>query len=370
MAFPPDDSGIDDAGAEVDADVEVETTVDLEIAPEQAGLRLDRALADAAAAAGLVLSRSRIGQLIAEGAVEGSNRAVSGSAKARAGERYRLVLPPVVDAEPRPEAIPLSIAYEDEHLVVVDKPAGMVVHPAPGAETGTLVNALLAHCGAGLTGIGGVQRPGIVHRIDKDTSGLLVVAKTEAAHAGLAAQFAAHVAERRYLALLWGAPDRADPRLAGLPGVSFEDGGWVRIETGIARHRTDRKRMAVTAGGRRAVTRMRVLERYGPAQRPIASLAECRLETGRTHQIRLHASHIGHALVGDPVYGRNRPPPAGACPEAVRATLLGFSRQALHAETLGFRHPVTGADLKFSATIPADMENLLLDLRRIPCEGR
>ena len=371
MAFPPDDSGIDDADAEVDADIDAEPTVDLEIAPETAGLRLDRALADAAAAAGLVLSRSRIGQLIAGGAVAGPKGTLTEPArKAGAGERYRLTLPPVVDAEPRPEDIPLSIAWEDEHLVVVDKPAGMVVHPAPGAETGTLVNALLAHCGAGLTGIGGVQRPGIVHRIDKDTSGLLVVAKTEAAHAGLSAQFAAHSAERRYLALLWGAPDRADPRLAGLPGVSFEDGGWIRIETCIARHRTDRKRMAVTPGGRRAVTRMRVLERYGAPVRPIASLVECRLETGRTHQIRLHASHIGHALVGDPVYGRNRPPPAGDCPQSVRSTLLGFSRQALHAETLGFSHPVTGTDLKLSATIPADMEDLLMDLRRIPCDGR
>ncbi len=361
MAPLPDDSEIDDAAPEVDGE-----TIDLEIGATQAGLRLDRALADAAHAAGLALSRSRIGQLIAAGAVEGPEGAVSGSAKVRKGDRYRVALPPVVEAEPRPEAIPLTVAYEDEDLIVVDKPAGMVVHPAPGAATGTLVNALLAHCGESLTGIGGVQRPGIVHRIDRDTSGLLVVAKTGAAHAGLSAQFAAHTVERRYLALLWAAPDRSDPRLAGLPGVSFEDGGWVRIETGIARHRIDRKRMAVTPGGRRAVTRLRVIERFGQADRPIASLVECRLETGRTHQIRLHASHIGHALIGDPVYGRNRPPPAGACPEAIRAALTGFSRQALHAETLGFTHPVTGSDVKLSATIPADLNYLLMDLRRIP----
>ena len=334
-------------------------------------MRLDRALAEAAAEAGLALSRSRIAQLIASGAVTGpQGPSTEASRKVRGGENYRLVLPPVVDAEPRPEPIPLSIAYEDEHLVVVDKPAGMVVHPAPGAETGTLVNALLAHCGAQLTGIGGVQRPGIVHRIDKDTSGLLVVAKSEAAHAGLAAQFAGRTVERRYLALLWGAPDRGDPRLAGLPGVSFEKGGWVRVDTGIARHRTDRKRMAISPGGRRAVTRLRVLERFGPAGHAVASLAECRLETGRTHQIRAHASYIGHALIGDPVYGRTRPPAAGDCPEELWQALLGFPRQALHAESLGFAHPITGARLDFSATMPADMYHLLLGVRRIPCEHR
>jgi 23S rRNA pseudouridine1911/1915/1917 synthase len=357
----PDETDLDEDGSQVD----------LRIAPAQAGLRLDRALAEAAAEAGLALSRSRISQLIAGGAVIGPQGPATGaSGKVREGETYRLVLPPVVAAEPRPEPIPLSIAYEDEHLVVVDKPAGMVVHPAPGAETGTLVNALLAHCGGQLTGIGGVQRPGIVHRIDKDTSGLLVVAKTEPAHAGLAAQFAAHTVERRYLALLWGAPDRGDPRLAGLPAVSFEEGGCVRVETGIARHRTDRKRMAVNRAGRRAVTRFRVLERFGATSRPVASLVECRLETGRTHQIRVHASHIGHALIGDPVYGRSRPPPAGACPAELRAALLGFPRQALHAATLGFAHPVTGTYIDFSATMPRDMYHLLLGLRRIPCEDR
>lgn len=352
--------------------------VDLRIAPAQAGQRLDRALADAAAEAGLSLSRSRIGRLIAEGAVEsigeGAPEARGATVrdparKAQAGEAYRLTLPPPADLVPRPEPIPLAIAFEDDHLVVVDKPAGMVVHPAPGAESGTLVNALLAHCGETLPVTGDARRPGIVHRIDKDTSGLLVVAKTQAAQAGLAAQFAAHTVTRRYLAVLRGAPDRADPRLAGLAGVSFE-GALIRVETGIARHRTDRKRMGVDPAGRRAVTRIGVLERFGPAARPVASLAECRLETGRTHQIRVHTRHIGHALIGDPVYGRTRPPSGETVPEDVNAALRGFPRQALHAATLGFLHPVTGADLNFSATMPTEMANLLLALRRIPCEER
>lgn len=357
----PNDSDLDEDDA----------AVDLCVAQSQDGLRLDRALADAAAEAGLALSRSRIGHLIAAGAVQGPHGPVTDQArKARAGECYRLTLPPPVDIQPRPEAIPLNIAWEDEHLIIVDKPSGMVVHPAPGAETGTLVNALLAHCGEGLTRIGDPLRPGIVHRIDKDTSGLLVVAKTEAALAGLVAQFAAHTVERQYHALLWGAPDRNDPRLAGLPGVSFEEDGQLRIETGIARHRTDRKRMAVDPAGRRAVTRMAVVERFGPADRSAASLAECRLETGRTHQIRVHARHIGHALIGDPVYGRIRPPPLGSVSEQVRQALLGFPRQALHAATLGFVHPITGAHLKFSATMPQDLYHLLLDLRRNSCERR
>jgi 23S rRNA pseudouridine1911/1915/1917 synthase len=232
----------------------------------------------------------------------------------------------------------------------------MVVHPAPGAERGTLVAALLHHCGASLSGIGGVARPGIVHRIDKDTSGLLVVAKTDAAHAGLAAQFAAHDLERSYLAVVWGVPDRADPRLAGQPAVSFEDGGWVRVEAAIARHRTDRKRMAVVAGGRRAVTRFRVEARFGPAERPHTSLLRCRLETGRTHQIRVHLTHLGHPLVGDATYGRPRAsPPAAAA----------FPRQALHAATLGFVHPVTGASLRFESPAPPDLAQLMAALRAV-----
>jgi 23S rRNA pseudouridine1911/1915/1917 synthase len=243
----------------------------------------------------------------------------------------------------------------------------MVVHPAPGAETGTLVNALLHHCGDSLSGIGGALRPGIVHRIDRQTSGLLVVAKTDAAHAGLSALFAAHEIERRYLGLVWSAPSRTDPRLAGLPGVNFEPGGWVRIEAAIARHPTDRKRMAVAPQGpksRHAVTRLRTVESFGPAEKPFAGLIECRLETGRTHQIRVHAAHAGHALIGDPVYGRPRALSEKIVSPEVSAALLMFSRQALHAATLGFRHPVTRVTMSFEAPMPTDMHDLVTVLRR------
>jgi len=314
--------------------------------------RLDKALAAAAPE----WSRSRLGALVAAGAVRrASGEAVADPGiKVKPGETFVLTPPAPVAALPAPEAIALTVAHEDAHLIVVDKPAGMVVHPAPGAATGTLVAALLHRCGAGLSGIGGVARPGIVHRIDKDTSGLLVAAKTDAAHAGLSAQFAAHSVERSYRAVLWGAPDRADPRLAGHAAVAFEPGGWLRIDAPLGRHRSDRKKMAVVAGGRRAVTRLRVEERFGPAPRPAAALATCRLETGRTHQIRVHLAHLGHALVGDPVYGRPRPAPACA------AT---FPRQALHAATLGFLHPVTGEALRFESPLPEDFARLLADLR-------
>ena len=240
----------------------------------------------------------------------------------------------------------------------------MVVHPAPGAPSGTLVNALLHHCGASLSGIGGALRPGIVHRIDKLTSGLLVVAKSDAAHAGLSALFAAHDIERRYLALAWSAPSRADPRLAGIAGVSFEPGGWVRIEAAIARHPNDRKRMAVASHGRHAVTRLRATETFGPPEKPFASLLECRLETGRTHQIRVHATYAGHALIGDPVYGRPRALSEKLVAPAVSAALHAFPRQALHAATLGFCHPVTGESLSFEAPLPQDMRDIVAILRR------
>jgi 23S rRNA pseudouridine1911/1915/1917 synthase len=276
-----------------------------------------------------------------------------------------VAVPPPLPAEPEPEAIPLEIVHEDADIVVVNKPAGMVVHPAPGAERGTLVNALLHHCGESLAGIGGARRPGIVHRIDKETSGLVVVAKTAAAHAGLAAQFAAHAIERRYLAVLAGIPDRAEPRLAGLPSVSFGAGGWIRIETMIARHPADRKRMAVSRrAGRRAVTHLRVAEPFRVGALALASLAECRLETGRTHQIRVHAAHVGHPLVGDPVYGRRRVLPAGAVPPDLAGALDNFCRQALHANTLGVHHPRSGAWLEFAAPPPRDFEDLVTSLRR------
>ncbi len=337
--------------------------VTLVIAEDQAGQRLDRALARAADAAGETLSRSRLATLFAKGVVAGPNGPAKARDKAAAGTAYTIEVPAPVAAEPEPEDIPLEIVHEDADLILVNKPAGMVVHPAPGAETGTLVNALLAHCGDSLTGIGGTARPGIVHRIDKETSGLLVVAKSEAAHAGLSALFAAHDIERRYLAVLWGAPTRTDPRLAGLPGVSFEDGGIVRIETLLGRHPADRKRMAVAKKeGRRAVTRLRVRETFGPPDRPFASLAEFWLETGRTHQIRVHATHIGHSLVGDPVYGRPKTPSEKTSTAAQREALKHFPRQALHAAELGFKHPISGEFIRFSAKIPEDMNGLLTQL--------
>ena len=334
------------------------------------GERVDKALA--ALATGVPgLSRSRIARLIADGAVSGEagETVTEAKRKVKAGETYAIEIPPAEPIEPEPEDIALAVLHEDADLIVVDKPAGMVVHPAPGAERGTLVNALLHRCAGGLSGIGGARRPGIVHRLDKETSGVVVVAKSEAAHAGLSALFAAREIERRYVALLWGAPERASARLAGLPGVGFE-GGWIRVEAPIARHPRDRKRMAVVAGGRRAVTRLRVAERFGPEGAPLASLAECRLETGRTHQIRVHAAHIGHPLVGDPVYGRPRVPAAGHVAPEIATSLGAFPRQALHAAELGFRHPVTGQDMRFEASLPADLRDLVAILRRNPGEVR
>jgi 23S rRNA pseudouridine1911/1915/1917 synthase len=330
-----------------------EVRVTLGPSPDQ---RLDKALA-AAVPEALGLSRSRLQALIAEGAVArpDGRMLIDPRLRVEPGAELVLTLPPALPVAAAPEAIPLAVVYEDAELIVVDKPAGLVVHPAPGARDGTLVNALLHHCGDSLSGIGGRLRPGIVHRIDKDTSGLLVAAKTDVAHHGLAAQFAAHDLERRYLAVLRGAPDPADPRLAGLPGAAWEPGGWLRIAGRIGRHPADRKRMAVVpSGGKPAVTRTRVLERFGPAEEPVASLAECRLETGRTHQIRVHLAWAGHPLAGDRVYGRRDGP----------AALAGFPRQALHAASLGFRHPVTGVSMAFEAALPEDFAGLLASLRR------
>ena len=314
------------------------------------GQRLDKALAMLAPEG---VSRSRLTALIREGAVSRDGRAVTDpKAKVKAGEAYDLTLPTVTDADPEPETIPLVIIHEDEHLIVVDKPAGMVVHPAPGAERGTLVNALLHHCGDTLSGIGGVKRPGIVHRIDKDTSGLLVVAKTDIAHQGLSALFAAHDLDREYIAVTRGAPDRADPRLMGTPGVSI-DGPWFRVETLLGRHPGDRKKMAVVRGGdgRRAVTRFQVERRLSVR----AALIRCRLETGRTHQIRVHLNHLGHGLVGDPLYGKGK---IAGLPD-IAAT---FPRQALHAATLGFVHPITEEKLTFSSEPSQDLRELVVGL--------
>ncbi len=318
--------------------------------------RLDKALARDVPEE-WALSRSRLARLIAEGAVSRDGAAVT-DAKARVveGDAFEIRIAAPQEAEAQPEAIPLVVVYEDADLIVIDKPAGMVVHPAPGQWSGTLVNALLHHCGDSLSGIGGARRPGIVHRIDKETSGLLVVAKTDRTHQGLAAQFAAHTVTRRYLAMVYGAPEAADPRLRGLRGVSFEAQAVLRIATHIDRHRSDRQRQAVAWDhGRHAVTRARVVERFGGA-----SLIECWLETGRTHQIRVHMAYAGHALIGDPVYGGHRrlsPQAPGA------AAAQAFPRQALHAASLGFVHPVSGETLQFAAPLPPDFAALLETFR-------
>ncbi len=306
---------------------------------------------------GAGLSRSRLQALIADGAVAGADGGVLIDARMtlQPGTELVITLPPAMPDRAEPEDIPLDVVHEDADLIVIDKPAGLVVHPAAGAPRGTLVNALLHHCGGSLSGIGGTIRPGIVHRIDKDTSGLLVVAKTDRAHHGLAAQFADHSIDRRYLAVSHGAPERADPRLSGLPGIAWEPGGILRIEGNIGRHPGDRKRMAVLShGGKRAVTRARVLERFERGGKPVAALVECRLETGRTHQIRVHMAFAGHALAGDQVYGRKGGP----------AGIAGFPRQALHAARLGFIHPVSGATLSFDSGLPHDLNDLITSLRR------
>ena len=335
------------------------------IGADSAGARLDKALATALTS----LSRSRIKGLVQAGSVRADGATITDpSYRVKPASVIAVAVPEARPARVEAQEIPLEIRYEDDHLLVLDKPAGMVVHPAPGHPDGTLVNALLHHCGDSLSGIGGALRPGIVHRIDKQTSGLVVVAKSAAAHAGLSALFAAHDIERRYLGLAWGAPSRADPRLAGLQGVSFEPGGWVRIEAAIARSPIDRKRMAVAPQAhpqsRHAVTRLRTVESFGPSEKPFASLIECRLETGRTHQIRVHATYAGHALIGDPVYGRPRALSEKHVAPEVSTALLTFPRQALHAATLGFRHPVTGNTMSFEAPMPSDMRDLVTVLRR------
>ena len=293
------------------------------------------------------LSRSRIKGLIQAGRLSAGGETIANpSQPVKPSTAYTLTIPPPEDAVPEAEAIGLNIVFEDAHLLVVDKPAGLVVHPAPGNPDGTLVNALLAHCGDGLSGIGGVKRPGIVHRIDKDTSGLLVVAKTEEAHHGLVVQFAAHSLERRYRALVAGLPRPAEGR----------------IEGDIGRSPTNRKKMAVVSrNGKAAVTHYTVLEAFGTA----AALVECRLETGRTHQIRVHMTHIGHALIGDPLYGGGGGKRVKELPEAVRNAIAAFPRQALHAAVLGFRHPVTGENHRFESPLPADLSTLVETLRSV-----
>ena len=305
--------------------------------PDAAGTRADRFLADAIGS----LSRSRVKALIEAGHGTRDGVPIKDPAEpVRAGARYRLHVPPAVPATPQAQAIPLTILFEDADLIVVDKPAGLVVHPAPGNPDGTLVNALLAHAGDDLPGIGGEKRPGIVHRLDKDTSGVMVAAKTERAHRALSEAFATRDLDRAYLALAWGLPQP-------LQG---------EVSAPIGRHPVDRKRMAVVdRGGKPATTRYAVKRGWGTA----VSLVECRLLTGRTHQIRVHMAHIGHPLVGDPVYLRRTPAAARSLPAAQREALLAFPRQALHAATLGFRHPVTGKSLSFESPLPADLATLI-----------
>lgn len=321
--------------------------------------RLDKALA-ALVPEGAALSRTRLMRMIAEGAVWLDGVAVT-DPKARVveGQVYVVRLDPAVEVETLAEDIALTIVHEDGDLIVIDKPAGMVVHPAPGSPTGTLVNALLAHCADTLSGIGGEKRPGIVHRIDKDTTGLLVVAKSDRAHHGLAAQFEDHSVNRRYLAVVHGVPQAGDPRIRGLKGVSFEAGGILKIATHLARHKTDRQRQAVVwEQGRHAVTRVRVVEAFGDG----ASLVECWLETGRTHQIRVHMAYVGHGLLGDQTYGgkkRLSPKLFGDAAELGNS----FPRQALHAATLGFEHPVSGEMMEFSSPLPDDLDQLIAALR-------
>lgn len=303
---------------------------------------------------------------MSEGAVSGPEGTVrQPRARALPGE-YHITLPEIEEIEARPEPIALRIIHEDDDLIVIDKPTGMVVHPAPGTPSGTLVNALLHHCGDSLSGIGGARRPGIVHRIDKDTSGLLVVAKTDRAHHGLAAQFEAHSAQRRYLALAHGVIDAGDARLRGLRGISFEPGNLLKITSMLGRHPHDRQRQAVSfTQGRHAVTRAKLRESYGTP--PAAMLVECRLETGRTHQIRVHMAYAGLGLIGDPVYGGARRASGRALGPAAE-TVMRFPRQALHAAHLGFVHPASGKELAFDSPLPDDMAILLAELRALSAE--
>ncbi len=316
---------------------EASTEHRVEVPANAAPDRLDRVLA----AQLPDLSRSRISALIRDDKATIDGAVVNNpSRKVGPGAVIVLLVPPARDAVPTPQAISLTVVYEDESLIVIDKPAGLVVHPAPGNPDRTLVNALLAHCGASLSGIGGVKRPGIVHRLDKETSGLMVAAKTDAAHHGLVAQFSAHTIQRAYRAVVWGVPSPAR-------GV---------IDQNIGRSPTNRKKMAVLAsGGRPARTHYRVEKVLAGG---LASLVQCRLETGRTHQIRVHMASIGSALVGDPVYGRASRQRKRSAP----ALAAQFPRQALHAYLLGFTHPLSQVTLKFESELPNDISQLLSEL--------
>ena len=309
-----------------------------------AGERLDRALAAALPS----LTRSRVKALIESRrvALAGGATIEEPSRKVKTGECYIVDVPEAEPAVPLPQARDLAILYEDADLLVLDKPAGLVVHPAPGNPDQTLVNALLAHCGDSLSGIGGVRRPGIVHRLDKDTSGVMVVAKNDRTHRALSDLFARHDLSRIYKVLVWGAPNPASGT----------------VDAAIGRHPVDRKRMTVRrSGGRRAVTDYWIEQRFGPPLQPVASLVGARLHTGRTHQVRVHLAHLGCPVVGDPVYGQGRRARNAAAPPSLRS----FGRQALHAAELAFRHPGTGQEMRFASQLPHDFASLLSDLNTV-----
>ena len=324
-------------------------TVQIEIAAEDAGERLDRVLAKRIPE----LSRSRLKALILDGQIRSGDRALTDPAfHVGAGDTITVGVPPPVAAEPVGENIPLDIVYEDDAIIVINKPAGLVVHPAAGHDSGTLVNALIAHCGASLSGIGGVKRPGIVHRLDKDTSGLLVVAKTDRAHQSLTKQFADHgrtgALRRGYLAICWGAPT--------MPSGT--------VDQPIGRHTTAREKMAVRAQGRTARTHWRRLEAFaGRDGKPVASSLALELETGRTHQIRVHMSHIGHPLLGDATYGAGFKTKASQLSDAARTELARIGRQALHAYRLVLEHPESGEILEFETDWPEDLAGLRAALK-------
>jgi 23S rRNA pseudouridine1911/1915/1917 synthase len=318
------------------------TNEEIEVTLTDPSGRLDRALADALPA----FSRARLQALMGEGAISRDGAPVTDPSARAASGVYRLVVPAARPPEPGPEDLSLIVLFEDAHLIVIDKPAGMSAHPAPGSPSGTLVNALIHHCGAGLSGIGGVARPGIVHRLDKNTSGVMVAAKTDAAHRGLSRLFAAHDIERLYIALTRGAPSPPQGT----------------IVTRLGRSPGDRKKIAVLrSGGREAVTHYEVQAAFGPPEKPCAGRIACRLETGRTHQIRVHLAHKGAPCLGEPAYGAGPPVPA------VRAAMAaaGLTRQALHAAVLGFQHPVSGKALRFETGPPSDMVALEAALREL-----
>jgi 23S rRNA pseudouridine1911/1915/1917 synthase len=323
------------------------------ILPEEAGGRLDRVLAARIPA----LSRSRLKALILDGQVSVDGRTIlDPSVDVKSGEFVHVNLPPPQDPTPQGEAIPLNIVYEDDQLIVIDKQSGLVVHPSAGHDTGTLVNALIAHCGDSLSGIGGVRRPGIVHRLDKDTTGLMVMAKNDRAHRHLSKQFADKLEsglQRGYLAVVWGAPDRAKGT----------------IDAPLDRSAINREKQAVREGGRDAITHWEMRERYdGPDAKSgapaLAGLLACMLETGRTHQIRVHLAYIGHPIMGDETYATGFKTKASRLGPQSQAALTALGRQALHAAVLGFEHPVSGESLRFEAALPADMARLVDALRR------